>query len=181
MGNLNFVSKNPNVNVFVLGLVFTIYGFLVVESQTGVPSPPTPVDNSPPPPLEEINSSPPPPPPLDVAVIPAPPPPMPSEPPPPQPPLPPLPPTASPPPPPESPPPPPPRKNSNFSPNRNRRLRPPPPPPRLQLEEKSKRSELNTGKTVGIVFAGFAAMLQVCVVTFLVFKRRQLLKTRDSY
>jgi hypothetical protein len=34
---------------------------------------------------------------------------------------------------------------------------------------------------VGLVFAGFAAMLQICVVAFLVFKRKQLLRMTHTY
>ncbi|KAF5466374.1 hypothetical protein F2P56_016302 [Juglans regia] len=48
----------------------------------------------------------------------------------------------------------------------------PPPPP-----EKT----INKGKKIGLLFVGIAAILQIGVVGFLAFKRRQLLKLRDSY
>ncbi|XP_022152564.1 proline-rich receptor-like protein kinase PERK9 [Momordica charantia] len=44
-----------------------------------------------------------------------------------------------------------------------------------------KRSRLNKGKQVGLFFVGIAAVLQVCVVGFLVFKRRQLLRFKEQY
>uniref|UniRef100_A0A1J3JLC7 Transmembrane protein n=1 Tax=Noccaea caerulescens TaxID=107243 RepID=A0A1J3JLC7_NOCCA len=46
-----------------------------------------------------------------------------------------------------------------------------------------KKQKLNTGKTVGLFFAGVAAALQVVVAAFLLFKRRQLLlrKINDTH
>ncbi|CAH8293024.1 unnamed protein product [Eruca vesicaria subsp. sativa] len=129
------------------------------------------------PPLESgITQPPPPPPPQSSAVIIESPPPPPSPSPPPRPPPPPSP----------SPPPPPPPQNALASPphssrHRPRRLWPPPPPPPQRTFKQSEKSGLNTGKTVGLVFAGFAGLLQICVVAFLVFKRNQLLRMTHTY
>ncbi|KAF3514040.1 hypothetical protein F2Q69_00003378 [Brassica cretica] len=146
------------------------------------PPPPPPLKQSgdntpprPPPPSPQANT--PPPPQNSIGILIAPPPPPSPSPPPHSPP--------SPPPPIPKPPPPPPRALAPPpQPNRNksRRLRPPspppppPPPPPPRIFKQPEKSGLNTGKTVGLVFAGFAAMLQICVVTFLVFKRKQLLR-----
>ncbi|WZZ62281.1 hypothetical protein YC2023_062388 [Brassica napus] len=124
------------------------------------PPPPTPQFNTPPPPQSTVGILSPPPPPSPSPPPPPPPPPSPS-------------------PPPNSPPPPPP--NELASPpqsrrNKPRRLRPPPPPPVRTFKQSEKSSGLNTGKIVGLVFAGIAALLQICVVAFLVFKRNQLLR-----
>ncbi|KAL5755591.1 hypothetical protein ACOSQ2_020337 [Xanthoceras sorbifolium] len=63
---------------------------------------------------------------------------------------------------------PPPHKTSD-----SRKQDPPPPPP----HEKKR----NMGKKMGLLFAGFAGILQIGVVGFLVFKRRQLLVIKDRY
>ncbi|CAL9009722.1 unnamed protein product [Prunus brigantina] len=170
-------------------LVFVVLGFaislcaLLVESQSQRLSPPPP---SPPP-------SPPPPPP------PSPPPPPPPSPPPPQSPTPPPPESPTPssrpdssnsPSPLESPGPPPPDHPANQlnykndqkrlpppshrgpTPTNNRRPRPPPPHP---------GHKYNAGKKIGLLFVGMAAILQIGVIGFLVFKRRQLLRVKDRY
>ncbi|KAH6781266.1 hypothetical protein C2S51_006559 [Perilla frutescens var. frutescens] len=144
----------------LLTLIIAIFfGFLtlIVESQGNV-SPPPPPPPSPPPPTS------PPPPPY------SPPPPL-RSPPPPTPP-------ASPSP---SRPPPPPRKRLHPTPPRgqhgdheHRRKRPSPPPP-----PPPKREKINTGKKVGLMFIGVAAILQVCVISFLFISRRQLLKAES--
>ncbi|CAI0419420.1 unnamed protein product [Linum tenue] len=65
----------------------------------------------------------------------------------------------------------------------------PPPPPRpltamknsrrnTTIIKKHKRKKMNPGKMIGLVFAGVAAILQVGVIGFLVFKRKQLIKDR---
>lgn len=66
------------------------------------------------------------------------------------------------------------RFNNKSSDNASHR-RPPPHP------QKKHRHSLNTGKKIGLLFAGVAAILQIGVVGFLVFKRRQLLKINDRY
>lgn len=66
---------------------------------------------------------------------------------------------------------PPPRRQTKFGGHR----RPPPPPP-LQRE-----SKINVGKKIGLLFSGIAAILQIGVISFLVFKRRQLLKVTNRY
>ncbi|CAL0308689.1 unnamed protein product [Lupinus luteus] len=48
---------------------------------------------------------------------------------------------------------------------------PPPPPPH----------RMNAGKKVGLLFIGIAAMMQIGMAGFLVFKRKQLLKSNDTY
>ncbi|KAJ4893569.1 hypothetical protein Rs2_20363 [Raphanus sativus] len=132
------------------------------------------------PPLESANTPPIPQSTVGIMSPPPPPPPSPSPPPPPPPPSP------SPPPPPPIQKSPPPSPNALASPprhshhrNRPRRLRPPPPPPPARTFKQS--GGLNTGKTVGLVFAGIAAMLQICVVAFLLFKRNQLLRMTHTY
>ncbi|CAF2080847.1 hypothetical protein HID58_020610 [Brassica napus] len=72
------------------------------------------------------------------------------------------------------------------SPPRRRRPKsepfPPPPEPRRVggSPEKNKRGGLNKGETVGLVFVGLIAMLQVLVVVFMVLKRRQLLRQKET-
>lgn len=44
----------------------------------------------------------------------------------------------------------------------------------------NKKNKLNFGKKIGLYFAGIAAILQVCVVSFLVIKRRQILRTENG-
>ncbi|RYQ88773.1 hypothetical protein Ahy_B09g095769 isoform A [Arachis hypogaea] len=51
---------------------------------------------------------------------------------------------------------------------------PPPPPSRQQ-------SGMNTGKKVGLLFVGIVAVMQIAMVSFLVFQRNQLLKGNDRY
>ncbi|KAF8026925.1 hypothetical protein BT93_F3420 [Corymbia citriodora subsp. variegata] len=41
--------------------------------------------------------------------------------------------------------------------------------------------KINAGKKLGLLFIGVASILQIFVVGFLVFKRRQLMKTKDRY
>lgn len=48
---------------------------------------------------------------------------------------------------------------------------PPRPPP--------SEDKLNLGKKVGLLFTGIVAILQVCVVAFLVIKSRQMFKDQD--
>ncbi|XP_008463997.1 leucine-rich repeat extensin-like protein 3 [Cucumis melo] len=159
-------------------LIFVISGFafsvlsLLVESQTPdeanptlsppMPSPPPPSPSPPPPPLPP----PPPPPPPPPRIISPPP---------------------SPSPPPFSPSPPPPPHRHRRSPPpplassmERKKKRPPVPPKNINTNQASKRS-LNKGKKVGLFFVGIAAVLQICVVGFLVFKRRQLLRVKDRY
>jgi hypothetical protein len=57
-----------------------------------------------------------------------------------------------------------------------RRSHPPPPPP-----PPSKNHPMNSGKKIGLLFVGIAAILQIGVVGFLAYKRRQLLKINDRY
>ncbi|KAF5745551.1 proline-rich family protein [Tripterygium wilfordii] len=162
-------SPSATLYLLILGLVFVISA-LPVDSQPQNEAPQSPPSVTTPPP----SSSPPPP-------LTPPPPPHPSMPPQPSPPPPSQPPTSPPPRPPLSPtPPPPPSKHLSSPPplgygerNRRRRsLRPPPP---------SKSNKLNTGKKIGLLFAGLAGILQIGVVGFLVYKRRQLLKVRNRY
>ncbi|KAG2728665.1 hypothetical protein I3843_01G210500 [Carya illinoinensis] len=76
------------------------------------------------------------------------------------------------------------------------RLRPPSPPPQDRWWRKDNKGSnyrqrklpplppkktINTGKKIGLLFVVIAAILQIGVVGFLAFKRRQLLKLRDSY
>ncbi|OMO66127.1 putative actin binding protein [Corchorus olitorius] len=75
-------------------------------------------------------------------------------------------------PPPSRRPPPPPSKHHR---NGTSRHRPPPPPPH------SNAHKLNIGKKIGLLFIGIAIILQIGVVGFLVFKRRQLLKVKGAY
>ncbi|KAG2305666.1 hypothetical protein Bca4012_085210 [Brassica carinata] len=175
MGFLNMV-------LLVAMILSCFHTFLLAQSQQQQDQSQSQSQSPPPPPsfwdppFESGNKQPPPPIPQSSIGIMSPPPPPPS----PSPPPPPPPPPQSPPPPiPKSPPP-----NALASPpqshrNRPRRLRPPspsPPPPPPVRTFKQSGGGLNTGKTVGLVFAGIAALLQICVVAFLVFKRNQLLR-----
>lgn len=45
----------------------------------------------------------------------------------------------------------------------------------------AKKKKPNLGKKLGLVFVGVAGMLQVCVVVFLLIKRRQLLKAGSRF
>ncbi|XP_010654441.1 classical arabinogalactan protein 9 [Vitis vinifera] len=180
----------------ILGFGFCIYAVLV-DAQSKVESKPntTPPPPSPPPPP----AVPPPPTPLS----PPPPPPSPSPPPPPSP--------SPPPPPSPSPPPSPPPPSPPPPPQRPRPLTPPTPPtPNHHSSKKNSTShsknaatdptsnvnpnrmnndtaehhhdqKINLGKTIGLLFVGIAGILQICVVGFLTFKRRQLLKLKDRY
>lgn len=67
---------------------------------------------------------------------------------------------------------PPPRRQTKSG-----RHSPPPPPPPLRQRE----SKINVGKKIGLLFSGIAAILQIGVISFLVFKRRQLLKVTNRY
>ncbi|PON38916.1 hypothetical protein PanWU01x14_308910 [Parasponia andersonii] len=159
-------------------LVFVVFGFLVsvyalpVESEDGLKrnrSSPPPL-SPPPPPLSLPPSSPSPPgsPPTPSSLRPLPPPR----------PLPPSPPTQlssknkskkS---------PPPPGGKSHRQSSLGRRPPPPPPPPPVPAPHKDK---INAGKKIGLLFSGIAAILQIGVISFLVFKRRQILKASDRY
>ncbi|KAJ4833233.1 hypothetical protein Tsubulata_028207 [Turnera subulata] len=44
-----------------------------------------------------------------------------------------------------------------------------------------EKSKMNNGKKIGLLFVGFALILQIGVVGFLIFKRSQLLKVTDRY
>ncbi|XP_054783981.1 leucine-rich repeat extensin-like protein 3 [Prosopis cineraria] len=61
--------------------------------------------------------------------------------------------------------------NSAGNPNRSHH-RPP-------LRRTSQR--MNGGKKIGLLFAGIAGLMQIGVIGFLVFKRRQLLRTKDAF
>ncbi|KAL9463703.1 hypothetical protein AB3S75_001504 [Citrus x aurantiifolia] len=141
--------------LITLGLVFTIFAFIVEsDAQRAVemaqrppahPRPPlTPPGTRPPPASPSPTSQRPPPQPSTF-----------------------LPPQQRP-----TPPPSPNRFNNKSSDNASHR-RPPP--------QKKHRHSINTGKKIGLLFAGVAAILQIGVVGFLVFKRRQLLKINDRY
>ncbi|XWS12141.1 hypothetical protein CRYUN_Cryun37aG0064400 [Craigia yunnanensis] len=71
-------------------------------------------------------------------------------------------------------PPPPPKHHKNQT-NHHRRRPPPSHPPH------SHNHKLNTGKKLGLLFIGIFIILQIGVVGFLVFKRRQLLKVKGTY
>ncbi|KAL3375709.1 hypothetical protein AABB24_006929 [Solanum stoloniferum] len=77
---------------------------------------------------------------------------------------------------------------------------PPPPPPKIKSSEKEhshhpqdhrksnvklsppqKETKLNWGKRLGLMFVGIAAILQICVVAFIIIKRRQLLKAHSGF
>ncbi|XP_059303003.1 leucine-rich repeat extensin-like protein 3 [Lycium ferocissimum] len=167
--------------ILTFGIFFILFT-LPVNSQGNVNStnlqPPPPEKLPPPPPPPH----PPPPPPY------SPPPPSPLAPPPPHPPPP--PPYSPPPPSPLAPPPPPPstqgappppaskkkdaeKKHLQHRHQNNPILRPPSQP--------SKGKKLNWGKRLGLMFVGIAAILQVCVVAFLIIKRRQLLKADSRF
>ncbi|KAJ9691948.1 hypothetical protein PVL29_011180 [Vitis rotundifolia] len=172
----------------ILGFGFCIYAVLVdaqskVESQPNTTSPPPPIYRPPPSP-----PSPAPPP------LPSPPPRPPAVPPPPTP--------LSPPPPPQSPSTPPP---SSPPPPQRPRPRPRPNTTNKNSTDHSKNAatdptsnvnpnqmnndsaehhhgqKINLGKTIGLLFVGIAGILQIFVVGFLTFKRRQLLKLKDRY
>ncbi|KAK4780347.1 hypothetical protein SAY87_016453 [Trapa incisa] len=102
---------------------------------------------------------------------PPPPPPLLRSPPPPPTPIPPPPPLMGSPPPPFTFLPPPPPSESRRSPPDHRSRPPPSPPP--------QKYEMNTGKKVGLLLIGICAILQIVVVGFLVYKRRQFLKVKD--
>ncbi|XP_062087807.1 vegetative cell wall protein gp1-like [Humulus lupulus] len=55
--------------------------------------------------------------------------------------------------------------------NKNPQSQPPPP----------HEHKINAGKKIGLLFSGIAAILQIGVISFLVFKRRQLLKVNGRY
>uniref|UniRef100_A0A803NY99 Uncharacterized protein n=1 Tax=Cannabis sativa TaxID=3483 RepID=A0A803NY99_CANSA len=69
--------------------------------------------------------------------------------------------------------PPPPINSPHRHPFSHKRKPPPPPPPH--------EHKINAGKKIGLLFSGIAAILQIGVISFLVFKRRQLLKVNDRY
>ncbi|KAJ7963253.1 leucine-rich repeat extensin-like protein 3 [Quillaja saponaria] len=173
-------SLLSTLGLVIFGFAISIFASLVVSevdvaSVQHFASPPPPPASPPPPSPPPPSPSPPPPPPS-----PSPPPPTPLSPPP-------LPSYLSPPPPsplPRSPAPPPPGQLPKNEPMRSspppvrsshsdsnykayhRKFRPPPPP----------EHNINIGKKIGLLFVGIAAILQIGVVGFLVFKRRQLLK-----
>lgn len=66
-------------------------------------------------------------------------------------------------------------KSKGSRPNRTHHgvRRPPPPPPPAH--------QMNGGKKIGLLFAGIAGIMQIGVVGFLVYKRRQLSKTKDLF
>lgn len=72
-------------------------------------------------------------------------------------------------PPPRSPPPSPPHNSSDLT------------PPLNAPGTKQQSQQKKAGKVVGLSFLGMAGIMQIGVVGFLVFKRRQLLKTKDRY
>jgi|UniRef100_A0A2N9FCS1 hypothetical protein len=140
------------------------------------PPPPPPPPPSPPPPSPPPPSPPPPPPPSPGPPPPSPGPPPPPSPGPPPPPLPAPPPSQQPPPPPYlRQPPPAPHHRSNKKSDHTKPKPPAPQPPR------PLKQSLNQGKKIGLLFAGIAAILQIGVVAFLVFKRRQLLMHKATY
>ncbi|KAL9463704.1 hypothetical protein AB3S75_001504 [Citrus x aurantiifolia] len=159
--------------LITLGLVFTIFAFIVEsDAQRAVEMAQRPPAH-PRPPLTPPGTRPPPASPSPTSVLPqqSPPPQAPTF----------LPPQQRPPPQPSTflppqqrptPPPSPNRFNNKSSDNASHR-RPPP--------QKKHRHSINTGKKIGLLFAGVAAILQIGVVGFLVFKRRQLLKINDRY
>ncbi|XP_065865267.1 vegetative cell wall protein gp1-like [Euphorbia lathyris] len=181
--------------------IFFILGFLCnffadfVQSQSPIvnftpPATPPPPPPSPPPPSPPPPSPPPPSPPPPSPPPPSPPPPSPPPPSPP-PPTSPAPPPQSPAPPPQSPAPAPespaPAPESPPSPPTNSTA---PPPgnttginptiessPVAETETESKES-MNTGKKIGLLFVGFTAILQMGVVGFLIYKRKQLFEQR---
>ncbi|RAL43849.1 hypothetical protein DM860_014350 [Cuscuta australis] len=178
-------SPFPTSIAFALGFLLCFLGIAVQSqenvnpgSQSTTPPPPPPVFPPPPPPPPPV-SPPPPPPPVQSP----PPPPAPASPPPPSP-FPPPPPTlpaaASPPPPPHRKLSPAPRKpvwshpdGSHQRENRNGRQH----APLGNSNHRQKEKKLNLGKKVGLLFVGIGGLLQVFVVTFLVFKRKQLLRS----
>ena len=56
-----------------------------------------------------------------------------------------------------------------------------PGPPNLHSYARHKQKTLNQGKKIGILFMVIATILQIGVVGFLIFKRRQLLKLKDTF
>lgn len=66
----------------------------------------------------------------------------------------------------------PPPSHRGPRPTNYRRRHPPPPHP---------GHKYNAGKKIGLLFVGIAAILQIGVIGFLVFKRRQLLIVKDRY
>jgi len=48
-----------------------------------------------------------------------------------------------------------------------------------RIETKKQNLNLNMGKKLGLLFAGIALILQIGVVGFLAFQRRQLLKMHE--
>ncbi|GFZ11713.1 hypothetical protein Acr_23g0000980 [Actinidia rufa] len=82
-----------------------------------------------------------------------------------------------------SPPPPPPYTPPALRPSQSPRSSGPSPAPEPTLSPASwpAKQELNLGKKIGLMFAGIVVILQVCVVAFLVIKRRQLLKNHGRY
>lgn len=87
--------------------------------------------------------------------------------------------------------PPPPRLRSSPPPQLPPRSLSPRPPRELhrqsnhnlhkKLSPPPEKEKLNKGKIMGLMFIGVAAILQVCVVAFLLIRRGQLLKAENGY
>ncbi|KAB2613067.1 branchpoint-bridging protein [Pyrus ussuriensis x Pyrus communis] len=84
----------------------------------------------------------------------------------------------------------PPDRPPNQISSNNDSKRPPPPPYKGQKPKSGRREhslppqrghKYNAGKKIGLLFVGTASILQIGVIGFLVFKRRQLLKVKDRY
>ncbi|XP_048130867.1 leucine-rich repeat extensin-like protein 3 [Rhodamnia argentea] len=154
----------------ILGSLVAIWA-IVVESQSQnapniqrspaplIPPPPSPPPPPPPPPPSP--SPPPPPPPPPPSPLTPPPPPLPS----------------------------PPRLPHHLGNDNTTKRSSPPSDHRWHgaHNNRSRRSppqhedKINTGKKLGLLFIGIASVLQIFVAGFLVFKRQQLMKTKDRY
>ncbi|KAF1002253.1 hypothetical protein AG4045_001452 [Apium graveolens] len=98
---------------------------------------------------------------------------------------------------PPPPPPPPPRLQRGETPLRNRKSDPvsSPLPPKKETKRQHhklhtknnhrtpppSKEKLNLGKKIGLLFTGVAAVLQVCVIAFLVVKSRKMFKNQSSH
>ncbi|KAI9102961.1 hypothetical protein K1719_023400 [Acacia pycnantha] len=76
--------------------------------------------------------------------------------------------------------PPPPSRHSSLPPNLAR-AGPVPHPRHHRSPPRPPWHRMNVGKKIGLLFAGIAGIMQIGVVGFLVFKRRQLLRTKDAF
>ncbi|KAK4267220.1 hypothetical protein QN277_024031 [Acacia crassicarpa] len=54
-------------------------------------------------------------------------------------------------------------------------------PPYHRSPPRPPSPRMNVGKKIGLLFAGIAGIMQIGVVGFLVFKRRQLLRMKDAF